>query len=216
MTGQTGTGLGVFGATQSGIAVFGQSNDGTAIMGHAVSGLAGEFNGNVSISGTLTKGGGSFKIDHPLDPANKTLSHSFVESPDMMNIYNGNITTDDNGEATVLLPDYFGAVNKDFRYQLTVIGQFAQAIVASEISDNRFQIKTDKPTVKVSWQVTGIRQDAWANKHRIPVDEPKPDRERGYYIHPELYDQPDERNVEWARRPRLMKHVEEMKRTKLP
>ena len=183
VSGQTGTGLGVFGASQSGVGVLAQSTEGTAVMSITGTGSAGEFIGDVSVSGTLTKGGGSFKIDHPLDPANRNLSHSFVESPDMMNIYNGNVTTDANGEATVALPAYFAALNRDFRYQLTVIGQFAQAIVSSEISDNRFEIKTDKPTVKVSWQVTGIRQDAWANKNRIPVEEPKPDRERGF-LHP--------------------------------
>ncbi len=211
VSGQTATGLGVFGASNTGVGVLAQSTEGTAVMSVTGTGSAGEFIGDVSVSGTLTKGGGSFKIDHPLDPANKNLSHSFVESPDMMNIYNGNVTTDANGEATVALPAYFAVLNKDFRYQLTVIGQFAQAIVSSEISDNRFEIKTDKPTVKVSWQVTGIRQDAWANKNRIPVEEPKPDRERGYYIHPELYDQPEERNVEWARRPELMNRVRTMK-----
>jgi hypothetical protein len=63
--------------------------------------------GNVNVGGTLTKNAGSFKIDHPLDPANKYLYHSFVESPDMMNVYNGNITTDKRGLATVILPDYF-------------------------------------------------------------------------------------------------------------
>lgn len=77
----------------------------------------------------------------------------------MLNIYNGNITTDANGDATVVLPAYFEALNRDFRYQLTVIGQFAQAIVQDEIQANHFTIKTDKPGVKVSWQVTGIRQD---------------------------------------------------------
>src|SRR5580692_10560366 len=89
----------------------------------------GSFSGNLTVTGKLTKGSGSFKMDHPLDPANKYLSHSFVESPDMMNVYNGNITTDRHGFATVNLPDYFEALNGDFRYQLTVIGQFAQAIV---------------------------------------------------------------------------------------
>jgi len=211
VSGQTGTGLGVFGASQSGVGLLAQSTEGTAVLSITGTGSAGEFIGDVSVSGTLTKGGGSFKIDHPLDPANRNLSHSFVESPDMMNIYNGNVTTDANGEAIVALPAYFAVLNKDFRYQLTVIGQFAHAIVSSEISDNRFEIKTDKPTVKVSWQVTGIRQDAWANKNRIPVEEPKPDRERGFYIHPELYEQPDERNVEWARRPELMNRVRTMK-----
>ncbi|HZU27273.1 MAG TPA: hypothetical protein VFA04_17230, partial [Bryobacteraceae bacterium] len=122
----------------------------------------------------LSKGGGSFRIDHPLDPENKYLYHSFVESPDMMNVYNGNVITDRKGYATVTLPDYFEALNRDYRYQLTVIGVFAQAIVARKIEKNRFVIRTDKPDVEVSWQVTGIRHDAWANEHRIPVEEAKP------------------------------------------
>jgi hypothetical protein len=141
--------------------------------------------GNLTVGGTLFKSGGSFTIDYPLDPANKTLSHSFVESPDMMNVYNGNISTDAKGEAMVELPEYFEALNRDYRYQLTVIGQFAQAIVASEIKDNRFTIKTDKPNVRVSWQVTGIRQDAYANANRIQVVEDK-GKQRGTYLHPEL------------------------------
>ena len=135
-------------------------------------------------TGNLSKGGGSFKIDHPLDPENKYLYHSFVESPDMKNIYDGNVTTDANGEVTVQLPDWFEALNRDFRYQLTVIGTFAQAIVAEKIKGNRFVIKTSALKVEVSWQVTGIRQDAFANKHRIQVEEAKPERERGYYLHP--------------------------------
>lgn len=147
--------------------------------------------GSLIVTGTVSKGGGSFTIDHPLDPANKTLSHSFVESPDMMNIYNGNVTTDRRGEAVVTLPEWFEALNRDFRYQLTVIGQFAQAIVASKIKNNRFRIKTNRPGVEVSWQVTGIRQDAYANRHRIPVEKEKPERERGSYLHPEAFAQPD-------------------------
>jgi len=142
---------------------------------------------NLHVDGTVSKGGGSFQIDHPLDPANKYLYHSFVESPDMMNVYNGNITTNKGGVATVVLPEYFEALNRDFRYQLTVIGQFAQAIVAQEINHGRFMIKTSKPGVKVSWQVTGIRQDVYANAHRIPIEEEKPPMERGKYLHPELF-----------------------------
>jgi hypothetical protein len=147
--------------------------------------------GNVDVLGTLSKGGGSFKIDHPLDPANKYLYHSFVESPDMKNMYDGNITTDDAGLATVTLPDWFETLNRDFRYQLTVIGQFAQAIVASEISGNQFGIRTDKPNVKVSWQVTGTRQDAFANAHRIQVEVEKAPADRGHYLYPELVGAPE-------------------------
>jgi hypothetical protein len=148
--------------------------------------VAGYFKGDVSITGTLTKSAGSFRIDNPLDPANKYLSHSFVESPDMKNIYDGNVTTDSRGQATVLLPDWFEALNKDFRYQLTAIGEQAQAWIESEIQDNRFTIKTDKPNVKISWMVTGIRHDPYANDHRIPVEENKV-KDKGTYLYPEGY-----------------------------
>jgi hypothetical protein len=155
----------------------------------------GFYAGNLNVTGKLTKGSGSFKIDHPLDPANRYLSHSFVESPDMMNVYSGNITTDRHGLATVTLPDYFEALNQDFRYQLTVMGRFAQAIVARKIAANRFVIRTSKPNVEVSWQVTGIRQDAYAKAYRIPVEEDKPPQEQGHYLHPELFGAPPEQAV---------------------
>jgi len=156
---------------------------------------AGTFYGDVNISGKLHKGGGGFKIDHPVDPASKYLSHSFVESPEMMNIYNGNVTTDDHGAATVVLPDYFETLNRDFRYQLTPVGQMAQAAVTGEIRDNRFTVQTDKPGVTVSWQVTGVRQDPWANAHRLAVEEVKPEAERSFYLHPEVHGQPATRNI---------------------
>ena len=183
---------------------------GTGVNG-AADGLAGDFFGDVHVSGNLSKGGGSFKIDHPLDPENKYLYHSFVESPDMMNIYNGNVTTDGNGDAIITLPDWFESLNKDFRYQLTVIGTFAQAIVGSEMKDNHFAIKTSAPNVRVSWQVTGIRQDAFAKAHRISVEEDKPEKERGYFLHPELFNQPEEKSIEWARQPQLMQGLKDQR-----
>jgi hypothetical protein len=218
-----GTGRAVMGLSQNGIGVNGagkvglngittssNAND-AAVRGISQFGvaLAGDFMGDVRVSGMLSKGGGSFKIDHPLDPENKYLSHSFVESPDMMNIYNGNITTDENGEAVIPLPEYFEALNKDFRYQLTVIGTFAQAIVADKVKDNRFKIKTNAAGVEVSWQVTGIRQDGWANKNRIQVEVQKNERERGFYLHPEAFNQSEERGVEWARNPAMMNQLRE-------
>ena len=168
---------------------------------------AGYFGGNVTVDGNLTKSSGSFKIDDPLDPANKYLYHSFVESPDMMNIYNGNVTTDASGNAVVELPAWFEALNRDFRYQLTVLGQFAQAIVSKKVANHQFGIRTDKPGVEVSWQLTGIRQDAWANAHRIPVETDKLGRERGFYLHPELFGAGPERSIAWVLHPEAMKQV---------
>jgi hypothetical protein len=150
-----------------------------------------DINGSCDIAGLLTKGAGTFRIDHPLDPENKYLYHSFVESPDMMNVYNGNIITNDEGYMEVKLPEYFEALNKDFRYQLTVIGDFAQAIISKKINQNRFVIRTDKPNIEVSWQVTGIRKDAYANKNRIQVEEDKAAADRGTYLHPEAFGKPE-------------------------
>jgi hypothetical protein len=152
-------------------------------------GLALQAVGNAVVSGhlsvvSLSKGSGTFKIDHPLDPENKYLSHSFVESPDMMNIYNGNVTTDERGDAVVELPTYFEALNRDPRYQLTVIGSFAAAQISREVSDNSFAIRTSEPGVKVSWQVTGIRQDAFAKAHPVLVEQEKELADRGRFLHP--------------------------------
>ena len=186
----TGTSYGVFGTCTSS------------------TGWAGYFSGNVAVTGTMSKGAGSFKIDHPLDPDNRYLYHSFVESPDMMNVYNGNVTTDAQGDAIVTLPAYFEALNRDFRYQLTPIGQLAQVAVINEIKDNQFSIKTDKPNVKVSWQVTGIRHDAFANANRIPVEQPKPAAERGRYLHPEAFGKPATESVTAMHAPKAPAHVQ--------
>jgi hypothetical protein len=133
--------------------------------------------GNANVTATFTAHTKSFKIDHPLDPEHEYLTHSVIESPDMMNLYNGTVTTDKRGLATVILPHYFEALNRDFHYQLTPIGQFAQAMVAQEIKGNRFVVKTNKPGVEVSWQVTGVRHDRYATEHPMHVEEPKPEAE---------------------------------------
>jgi hypothetical protein len=189
---------------------FSNSTSGDALFTYNQSGgYAAFFDGNVEVDGNLSKAGGSFKIDHPLDPANKYLYHSFVESPDMMNIYNGNATTDASGSAVVTLPAWFETLNRDFRYQLTVMGQFAQAIVASKVANHQFTIKTDKPNVEVSWQVTGIRQDAWANAHRIPLEVEKAPADRGLYLHPELFGAPSEKSIALAHHPMMLKMIKQ-------
>jgi hypothetical protein len=140
------------------------------------------------IASNLTVSGAKhFRIDDPLDPANKYLYHASVESPDMMNLYNGTVVLDEGGEATVKLPDWFEALNRDFRYQLTCIGGFAPVYIAQEIGNNTFRIAGGAPGLKVSWQVTGVRHDPYAEAHRSPVEVEKPLAERGHYLHPELY-----------------------------
>jgi hypothetical protein len=171
-------------------------------------GIAANFKGNVTITGSLSAGSKNFKIDHPLDPANKYLVHASVESSEMMNIYTGNVITDAQGEARVQLPEWFEALNTDFRYQLTVIGQFAQAIVSSEVQNHEFAIRSSVPNVKVSWQITGIRQDAFAKANPMLVEEEKDSRLKGFYLHPEFYGAPAEKQIEWARHPNMMKQLQ--------
>ena len=158
---------------------------------------AGFFLGNVDVVGTLSKSAGTFKIDHPLDPANKYLIHSFVESPDMMNVYNGNVKTDAEGRAVVKLPSYFEAENIDFKYQLTIVDetQFAMARIAKKISNNEFVILTDKPNIEVSWQVTGVRNDAYAKKYRIIPEVEKTLQDKGKFLHPTLFGQPVSKTI---------------------
>jgi hypothetical protein len=195
VTTATGGGRGVWGAT------IGTAGTQYAVYGSVqsdVTSYAGYFAGRAHVTGTLSKGAGSFKIDHPLDPENKYLYHSFVESPDMKNVYDGVITTGADGFATVTMPDWFEALNRDFRYQLTVLGDgaWARARVYRKMAGGTFVIQTDQPRVEVSWQVTGIREDPYAEKHRIPVEEDKPDGERGTYLHPGAWGKPPESGLD--------------------
>jgi hypothetical protein len=151
---------------------------------------AGWFAGNVEVTGTLTAGSKNFRIDDPADPANKFLVHTSVESPYAENVYNGNITTDRRGYATVRLPAYFDAENIDPRYQLTVIGSFAHAVVWTRERHDRFLIRTDQPRAEVSWQVMGIRNDPYARSQRGPAEQLKPVSERGRYLYPQGYGEP--------------------------
>jgi hypothetical protein len=178
----------------------GQGSDG------ATPGRAGVFTGDVEITGALNVSGTkNFKIDHPLDPANKYLYHAAIESSEILNVYSGNVKTNKKGEAIVTLPDWFEALNKDFRYQLTPIGSPAQGLyIAEKVNQNRFKIAGAKPHMEISWQVTGIRSDAAMRQLTFKVEEEKPVHERGTYLSPEAYREPKEKGIKWARNPERM------------
>ena len=152
--------------------------------------------GNLLATSAIYGASKNFKIDHPVDPTNKYLVHTSIESPDMMNIYNGITVLDGNGGATVELPSYFEALNKDFRYQLTSIGAPGPNLyVSQKVKNNRFEIAGGQPGAEVSWQVTGIRHDAWANANRSPVEVEKTEAEQGRYLHPEAFGLPVEKSI---------------------
>jgi hypothetical protein len=189
-------GVGVYGRIDGhgfgGVGVQGWTERGLGVVGQCDSGYAGYFEGDVHIIGTLTGGKSSFKIDHPLDPDNKCLYHSYIGSPEVKNVYDGIVLLDGSGEAWVELPQWFEALNRDFRYQLTPLGAPGPNLhVSQEITGNRFLIAGGEPGMKVSWQVTGIRHDPYVEATRIPVEEEKSPVERGKYLYPEAYGVPD-------------------------
>ena len=155
--------------------------------------------GRVVINGDFTVvGAKAFTMDHPLDPANKILRHAAAESNEVINFYSGNVTTDASGKAIVHLPDYFEALNKDARYQLTVIGSFAQAIISKEVSNNQFEIATNQPNVKVSWEVKGVRNDAHMRKTPFIAEEMKSAADKGKYWDPAAHNQPESKRVSYS------------------
>ncbi len=218
-TGVWGRGYnGIYGVSYpspNGNGVVGEANNGGSaygVWGKSTSGYAGYFTGPVYVTGNLGAGGTKpFKIDHPLDPANKYLMHYAVESPTVQNMYNGTILLDAYGEAVVQLPDYFEAENAEpFTYTLTPVGASMPSLyVVEEVQGNQFKISGGVAGKKVSWVVIGQRNDAWLQQHPAPVEELKKPEEQGYYIHPELYGHPEEKSIEWARRPEMMKKIKE-------
>jgi hypothetical protein len=204
--GQSQINDGVIGGSDSSTGVYGFSNTGYGVLGQSTSSDAGYFQGHVTITNGCTGcAGAALKIDHPLDPAHKYLQHSAVVSSQMKDMYDGVTTTNRKGFATVQLPRWFQTLNKRFRYQLTVVGKAhwdAKAAVWEEIAHSRFTIRTDQPQVKVSWQVTGIRHDRYANAHRIQVVVPKAKDEQGKYLHPELYGKPKSEGIGYQKPPK--------------
>jgi hypothetical protein len=192
---EVGTAIGVFGYASGGAYTYGVYGD---VNGSHLDGeYAGYFMGDVAVQGQIIYVVAGYRIDHPLDPENKYLFHSNVESPDMKNVYDGVVTLDANGSASVALPDYFEALNRDFRYQLTCIGGYAPVYIAEEIDNNRFMISGGEPGMKVSWMVTGIRKDPAAESRRILPEREKPAFEQGLYLYPEGYGYGDEKSINY-------------------
>jgi len=178
---------------------------------------AGEFEANVRVWGDLVcEGNKYFRIDHPLDPANKYLMHCSVESSERLNVYSGKVTLDRGGEAWVELPGWLEAVNGDFRYQLTAVGGPAPNLhVAQELLENRFKISGGTPGTTVSWQVVGTRRDAYARAHPLRVEVEKPGSERATFLHPVELGFAEETRLNYRRRRALRERIELMRRARI-
>ncbi|MFO0831497.1 MAG: hypothetical protein U0637_06600 [Phycisphaerales bacterium] len=154
-------------------------------------------NGNFIASGTITGTAKFFQIDHPSDPANKTLRHACIESDEYKNIYDGVVTTDGAGYATIQLPSWMSDLNEHFRYQLTIIDEGDSGdplmwarVVRKVDASNTFVIRTSGGGLEVSWQVTGTRKDAWAKANPFAPEEEKSGVDKGRYLSPEAFGRP--------------------------
>ncbi|MEQ1821107.1 MAG: hypothetical protein ABL949_01215 [Fimbriimonadaceae bacterium] len=138
------------------------------------------------VTGNIFGAAKFFLMDDPRDPLNATLKHACIESDEYKNVYDGVVTTDATGYATITLPDWFDAINEKFRYQLTVLDDsddFVLSKVTSKIENNQFTIRTSKPRIEVSWQVTGVRKDAYAKANPFKVEEPKDKAQKGKLLY---------------------------------
>ncbi len=179
--GYSGSGLGLEGRSDNSIGISGSSGAGIGILATGNPALQADgpvvINGYLNVNGNLgVSGTKNFVIDHPLDPEHKTLTHFCTEGAEPLNNYSGNVVTDASGGAVVTLPEWFEAINRDVRYQLTVVDErdgadFVQVKVAQKVLDHKFRIRTSAPNIEVSWQVTGVRNDAWVRAHPCVVEQ---------------------------------------------
>lgn len=179
------TGRGVFAAA------FGSSGTNYGVRGQTSSATG---YGVFSVGDMGTSGSKAFVIDHPADPENKYLRHYCAEGPVPLNIYQGEVTTDEKGYAWVELPSYYDLINKDPKIQLTVVDEgddFLMAKVSKRVVNGKFQIRTSQPGVAVYWEVKAERNDPWMKAHPPKVEYAKDEQERGKYQHPTLYGMPE-------------------------
>jgi hypothetical protein len=173
--------------------VYGEGKYGVIGTGDTASGGYGIFS-NDDIAAVGTK---YFVIDHPKDPANKVLRHACIESPEILNVYRGNIILDEKGEGIVSLPDYFADININFSYHLTPIGEQSVPYIKEKIKGNKFTIAGGKAGQEISWAIYAERNDAYMKKYPNTkiMEYEKDEASKGKYFRPELYNQPKEKGI---------------------
>jgi hypothetical protein len=207
----TGYAFGVHGFSQStvGRGVFGQAmatsgvNYGVYGQTASPSGYAGYFQGDVEVTGVLSKGSGSFLIDHPLDPENKLLRHNFMESPENLVVYRGTIRLDSQGEAAVELPGYFQSLTKEDGASVQLTPLRTPFLTAYEWRpDHTGFMVHGEPDGEVSWMVLADRDDPVMRQLARPVEEDKgPDNkycDRGELLYPTAYGYPETMGRDYA------------------
>ena len=140
-------------------------------------------------------------IDHPLDPENMTLRHNFVESPENLCLYRGKIRLDNNGKATVKMPDYFEALTKEEEATISLTSIGRPFNTGYEWNSNYTEfIVYGEPGREVSYIVLADRDDPVMRKLYRPVEQEKGNGnfEKGKLLYPEAYGYSEEMGVDYA------------------
>lgn len=185
---------GYFNASGSGGATGLFCNGTTGI--YATGGTAAIFNTAITCNGYITKSGGGFRIDNPLEPEKSFLNHEFVESDSAKNTYSGNVVLDANGEATIVMESWFSAINSAVSMTVSAQGQSMPNLFWSEVDALTFKISGGAANGKVSWQMVGVRSDAWQKKNGKKVVLPKNAEQVGRFMNPEAYGKDESFSVE--------------------
>jgi hypothetical protein len=137
--------------------------------------------GDFTITGDISKAGGSFKIDHPLESKKDThhLVHSFIEGPKADLIYRGKVDLVD-GTAQInidtvsnMTEGTFVALNTDV--QCFTTNESNWDLVKGSVSGNILTIECQNTnsTATISWMVIGERQDPHMMTTKMTDDEGK-------------------------------------------
>jgi hypothetical protein len=175
-------------------------NFGVAATTSSAAGVAGWFEGDVNVTGDIHKSNCYFLIDHPLDPENKLLRHTCVESPEGLLIYRGTVKPNAEGEAIVELPSYFKALTdeENASVYLTPHGKPFLTGFEWEPGHTAFTVY-GSPERTVSWMVLAGRDDPVARQNQRPVEEEKGSGgslcNRGELLYPTAYGYPETTGV---------------------
>jgi|TARA_R100000479_G_C6359510_1_gene192406 hypothetical protein len=143
-------------------------------------------NGDLAIAGALSKGSGSFKIQHPLESKQDThnLVHSFLEGPQADLLYRGRVDLVD-GVASVNIDVASDMTDGTFALLCRDVQSFTTnesgwTAVRSSVDGNILTIEAEDNTCtdSISWMVVGERQDQhmydteWTDENGKVVVEP--------------------------------------------
>ncbi len=144
---------------------------------------------NLVATGSVSKGSGSFKIDHPLPSKTEThhLVHSFIEGPQADLIYRGQVDLVD-GQATINIDTEARMTEGTFEVLCANVSCFTSnesdwTAVKGSVTGNILTIiaQDQTSTSKVSWMVVGERKDPhmiktqWTDESGRVITEPLKD-----------------------------------------